>query len=157
MGLSIRTSGSFDKTDRFLLRMLHGEQYRNLDQLAQAGVDALAGATPQDTGLTAASWGYRIVVERGGAKITWFNRNLHEGVPIAVILQYGHGTGTGGYVQGRDYINPAIRPIFDRIAESVWQEVRSLWRASTTALSRWSSRAQDFSVALRQLYLHWRH
>jgi len=142
MGLTISDSGSFDNTDKFLGKMSRGDIYRNLDNFARTGVAALRSATPVDSGITASSWGYEVTKDRGGATITWTNSHLHEGVNIAIIIQYGHGTGTGGYVQGRDYINPAIQPIFDRIAEGVWREVTSaLWRASTTESSGWPSRA----------------
>jgi hypothetical protein len=123
MPIHITTSGSFNNTERFLGKIVKGDIFRNLEPLAQRGVAALAANTPQDTGVTAASWGYRIEVDLTGARITWFNTHVIEGVPIAIILEYGHGTGTGGYVQGRDYINPAIKPIFDDIANHVWQEV----------------------------------
>jgi hypothetical protein len=87
------------------------------------GVDALANATPVESGLTAQSWYYEVESGGGRHRITWKNRNVNQGVPIAIILQYGHGTGTGGYVAGRDYINPAIRPAFEKIADEVWKEV----------------------------------
>lgn len=87
------------------------------------GVDALSAATPVDTGKTAASWGYVITRTSDTATITWTNSNVNNGVPIALILQYGHGTGTGGYVKGRDYIKPAIRPVFDELANELWKEV----------------------------------
>jgi hypothetical protein len=90
------------------------------------GVDALAKATPSESGLTAKSWGYRIYRNRNSTGIEWYNSNENNGVNIAILLQYGHGTGTGGYVSGQDYINPAIRPIFDRIAEDVWKKVTSV-------------------------------
>lgn len=87
------------------------------------GVQALSQATPQDSGLTASSWSYEILKQNGNYTIVWINTNVHSGVSVAVLIQYGHGTGTGGYVQGRDYINPAIQPIFDRIANDVWKVV----------------------------------
>lgn len=100
--------------------------YRALNQYAKQGVDALASVTPVESGATAASWSYEIQIRGGSASIFWTNSHLDPaGTPIAVMLQYGHGTGTGGYVQGRDYINPAIRPIFDQIANAVWKEVTS--------------------------------
>jgi len=100
-----------------------GIQFNNLDRYGQAGVDALSSATPLDSGETASSWGYRIKKRKNSVVIEWTNSNVVDGVPIAVILQYGHGTRNGGYVQGRDYINPAIRSIFDQIAADVWKEV----------------------------------
>lgn len=123
MEIGIRTTGSWDKTQNWLDRLLRGEVYAALDRYGQEGADALARATPQDSGKTAASWGYRVTRDKGGARIEWFNDNVNDGVNIAVIIQYGHGTGTGGYVVGRDYINPTMRPIFDKIAENVWKEV----------------------------------
>jgi hypothetical protein len=98
----------------------------DLDKYGREGVAALASATPVDSGLTASSWYYEIVRTNGSVTINFNNSNIQNGVPIAVILQYGHATGTGGYVQGRDYINPAIRPIFDRIANDAWREVTKL-------------------------------
>lgn len=94
-----------------------------LERYAQEGVSALASATPVDSGTTANSWGYEIEYSGESATIYWTNTNANKGVVIAVILQYGHGTGTGGYVQGRDYINPAMRPVFDQIADAAWREV----------------------------------
>ena len=94
-----------------------------LEKYGQMGVEALRSATPVDSGKTAECWGYEISVRKEGATIHWTNTNQNKGVYIAVILQYGHGTGTGGYVQGIDYINPAIRPVFDKIAEEAWMEV----------------------------------
>lgn len=87
------------------------------------GVNALSNATPVESALTASSWYYEVESRRGYHSIRWYNSNVNQGVPIAIILQYGHGTGTGGYVRGRDYINPAIRPVFDQIANEVWKEV----------------------------------
>lgn len=115
--------GDFGKTLRFLNRNLKDDHMSNLDRYAQMGVDALRSATPIDSGKTADSWYYEIKKSLFGLRIIWGNRNLNDGVPIAVILQYGHGTGTGGYVEGTDYINPAIKPIFDEIADAVWKEV----------------------------------
>ena len=96
-----------------------------LEQYGQAGAEALASATPVDSGKTAASWGYEIEETPGGVSIYWTNSNIQDGVNIAVILQFGHGTGTGGYVRGIDYINPALRPIFEQIADKAWKEVTS--------------------------------
>lgn len=119
----ITLSGSTKNTQDFLSKMSRGVQYSNIESLAQKGVSALAAATPVDSGLTSASWGYEITKSNKGVKIEWINTNSEGGVNVAVILQYGHGTGTGGYVQGRDYINGAIRPIMEQIAEAVWREV----------------------------------
>ena len=94
-----------------------------LDKYGRVGVDALSSATPSDSGLTASSWSYEIEHSSSSAVIKFTNSNINKGVPIAIILQYGHGTGTGGWVQGRDYINPAIQPIFDKIVQDAWKEV----------------------------------
>lgn len=115
--------GSFDKTFAFLKRN-RKLNLRDFEKFGQAGVDALRQATPKDSGLTADSWYYEIVDSDGQLAIQWLNRNVVDGwCNIAVILQYGHATGTGGYVEGRDYINPALRPIFDKIAKRAWEEV----------------------------------
>lgn len=123
--IRFRHKGDLKKTEEFLRKASRWNFYSNLDALAQRGVDALANSTPTDSGATAASWSYE--VERNGSSVTirWLNSNVNKGVNIAIILQYGHGTGTGGYVEGRDYINPAIQPIFDQIAADVWREVTS--------------------------------
>lgn len=92
-----------------------------LEECGREGVAALSAATPVESSLTANSWDYEIRSTSNGYQIDWINTNVHEGVPIAVILQYGHGTGRGGYVQGRDYINPAMRPIFDKLADKAWK------------------------------------
>lgn len=123
MKISWSTSGSFGRTEKFLNRITSGNIYRSLQPLAARGTAALRGATPVDSGVTANSWSHEVVVSGRGATISWKNTNTNGGVNIAIILQYGHGTGTGGYVAGRDYINPAIRPIFDEIANAVWREV----------------------------------
>lgn len=123
MGVVFIHKGDLKKTKKFLDRMSKRDFLKNLDRLAKEGVDALSSATPIDSGLTASSWGYEIHSSGSDCEIVWTNTNINDGVPIAIILQYGHGTGTGGYVEGRDYINPAIRPVFDRIAEDVWKEV----------------------------------
>lgn len=121
-----KVSGSFNATYKFLDKLANGDIYKHLDSYAQAGVRALASATPKESGLTANSWSYVIEANPRKYKITWINTNVSSGVNIAIILQYGHGTGTGGYVSGIDYINPAIKPIFDRIADQVKTEVRAL-------------------------------
>ena len=123
--IKIKQSGNFNNTERFFKRAQKMDFYRNLEKYARAGVAALASATPVNTGLTATSWDYEIRKEKNKISIYWTNSNIQNGVPIAVILQYGHGARRGGYVQGRDYINPAIRPIFDEIAENAWKEVTS--------------------------------
>ena len=110
----------------FLERAKETVHLGDLDKYGREGVAALASATPKDTGLTAASWSYRIEQRNGSATIAFYNSNIQNGVPIAIILQYGHGTRNGGWVQGRDYINPAIQPVFDKIAENAWREVTKL-------------------------------
>ena len=121
--ITIRHRGSLSKTTQFLERAKHAVRLADLDKYGREGVAALASATPFDSGLTANSWYYEITYDKSGAKIAFNNSNVNDGVPIAIILQYGHGTGTGGWVQGRDYINPAIQPIFDRIVNEAWREV----------------------------------
>ena len=121
--IRITTKGDFNNTFRFLNKMSKFQINKILEKYGQMGVEALRSATPIDSGKTAESWGYEISVGKEGATIHWTNTNQNKGVYIAVILQYGHGTGTGGYVQGIDYINPAIRPVFDQIAEAAWMEV----------------------------------
>jgi hypothetical protein len=117
--------GDFRQTEKFL-RNAKNRSYRDvLEQLGQKGVNALANATPVDSGKTASSWSYSIEESSGSIAIVWSNSNVNKGLNIAVLLQYGHGTRNGGYVQGRDYINPAIQPIFDEIANRAWKEVVS--------------------------------
>ena len=125
MRVKFEVSGGFTKTERFLNRMKRREYLNVFDEFGRDGVQALRNATPVDSGATAEAWDYEIKRTRNYTEIVWTNSNINDGVPIAVILQYGHGTGTGGYVQGRDYINPAIRPIFDKIAEKAWKVVTS--------------------------------
>lgn len=121
----IKQKGDFSKTEKFL-NFIKGEQYLNkLAEFGQRGVEALSQATPKDTGKTAASWAYEIEKNDTTTTIRWINTNVVEYVNIALILQYGHGTRNGGYVSGRDYINPALRPIFDGMAEQAWKEVRN--------------------------------
>lgn len=119
----ITESGNFDKTEKFLKRIANREIFKSLSKYGQRGVNALAAATPIESGRTASSWSYEVEMGSDSYSIIWSNDHTNQGVNIAVILQYGHGTGTGGYVQGRDYINPAMRPIFDQIAEEAWREV----------------------------------
>ena len=125
MRVKFEVSGGFTKTERFLNRMKRREYLNVLDEFGRDGVQALRNATPVNSGATAEAWDYEIKRTRNYTEIVWTNSNINDGVPIAVILQYGHGTGTGGYVQGRDYINPVIRPIFDKIAEKAWKVVTS--------------------------------
>lgn len=124
--ISFRQKGDFSKLTKYLEKVKEGFDVGILDKYGQAGVRALASATPVDTGLTANSWYYKIEKSKGSVSIAFYNSNIQNGVPIAVILQYGHGTKNGGWVQGRDYINPAIRPIFDAIVEDAWKEVTKI-------------------------------
>lgn len=124
--ITIRHKGDFSKTSKFLSSASNRDYLKVLDKYGRAGVAALASATPVDSGITAASWYYTIERGSGSTKLVFGNANVNNGVSIAIILQYGHGTGTGGWVQGRDYINPAVQPIFDQIAEDAWREVTRL-------------------------------
>ena len=105
--------------------MSEQDNFKTLDRFGRQGVAALSAATPVDSGETAASWYYEITRTKSSWTITFNNSHMVGGVPLAILLQYGHGTGTGGYVQGRDYINPAIQPVFDRIADEAWKAVTS--------------------------------
>ena len=124
--ITFRHKGDFSKLTRFLERAKEVVHLGVLDKYGREGVVALASATPVDSGLTASSWYYEISNANGTARLDFYNSNINDGVPIAIILQYGHGTGTGGWVEGRDYINPAIQPIFDKIANDAWREVTKL-------------------------------
>lgn len=118
-------SGNFNNTERFLNKMKNAEMYRELNRLGEQGVRALSAATPVRSGKTAASWDFETKISTSKAELIWTNSNVNNGVNVAIIIQYGHGTGTGGYVQGIDYINPAMRPVFESIADSVWKVVTS--------------------------------
>ena len=118
--------GDFSKLTSFLEKTKEVVKLGNLDKYGKAGVEALSSATPIESGLTASSWYYKIENKDGKASINFYNSNIQNGVPIAIILQYGHGTGTGGWVEGKDYINPAIQPIFDKIVNDAWKEVTKL-------------------------------
>lgn len=124
--ISFRHKGNLSKTTNFLERVRKTVKGIDLDKYGQLGVSALASATPVDTGLTANSWYYEIVSSNETTTINFNNSNIQNGVPIAIILQYGHGTRNGGWVAGKNYINPAIQPIFDKIAEDAWREVTKL-------------------------------
>ena len=121
--ITFRQKGDFSKLTRYLEKVKEAVRLGDLDKYRRVSVAALKSATPIDSGLTAESWYYEITNKDGSATISFYNSNIQNGVPIAIILQYGHGTGTGGWVQGRDYINPAIQPIFDKIANEAWREV----------------------------------
>lgn len=123
--ISFELSGSFKNVDAFLAKMSKEDIFAQLNQYGSQGVAALRSATPVDSGETAAAWSYQVKKSRGSYSITWTNSHMAGSAPVAILLQYGHGTGTGGYVQGRDYINPAIKPIFDAIADNVWKAVTS--------------------------------
>lgn len=121
--ISVRQKGDFSNLSRYFEKVKGGVRPGDLEKYGREGVAALASATPVESGLTASSWYYTIESGNGSTTIAFHNSNIQKGVPIAIILQYGHGTGTGGWVQGRDYINPAIQPLFDRIANDAWKEV----------------------------------
>lgn len=124
--VSISSSGSTDNLERFLKEMKANSMFDALDSIAQRGVDALASATPQRTGLSAGSWSYKITTTASGCEISWYNHDVDEtGVPIVLLIQYGHGTGTGGYVAAYDFINPVTQEIFDDIENAVWKAVQS--------------------------------
>lgn len=123
---SLTSRGSFKNTEKFLRMISDGDIFSYLDHYGQQGADALAAATPVESGLTASSWSYEILKTKSSYSIVWGNTNVENGTPVAILLQYGHGTGTGGYVEGYDYINPALQPIFDQIAIDVWKAVTSL-------------------------------
>lgn len=122
--IKLSTSGSFSKTEKFLKSMLNKDHLSALQQYGEMGVKALASATPVESGHTANSWVYSVEQKGGRYTITWSNTHVEDGVNIAIILSYGHGTGTGGWVAGKNYINPAIQPIMDKIADDVWEKVR---------------------------------
>lgn len=116
-------TGSFKNTEDFLKAAVSSQLFSRLESYGREGVAALSRATPVDSGLTASSWSYEVVNKRGRHSIIFHNSHNPSGRPVAILIQYGHGTGTGGYVQGRDYINPVILPLFDRIADDVWKAV----------------------------------
>lgn len=124
--ITFRHKGNFNKLTVFLEKADRTARLKDLDKYGREGVAALASATPVDTGLTASSWYYEIERQNGVVALNFCNSNVNNGIPIAIILQYGHGTRNGGWVEGRDYINPAIQPIFDRIANDAWREVTKL-------------------------------
>lgn len=121
--ITFKHKGDFSRTSKFLQKAKNINKTIDLDTYGRQGVAALASATPVDTGLTASSWSYKIKRTNNTTSIEFYNSNIQNGVPIAIILQYGHGTRNGGWVEGRDYINPAIQPIFDKIVDNAWKEV----------------------------------
>lgn len=123
MRVTVSSKGSSDSTEKWLASIASGSIFQALDRFGQQGVEALRAATPEDTTNTANCWEYEIVRDGKSYSIIWNNTNIQDGRPIAILLQYGHATRTGGYVEGRDYINPALKPIFDKMADQVWKEV----------------------------------
>lgn len=121
--ISVKQRGNFEKTEKLLKKSLGRDYLSILEGFGRQGVVSLSASTPIDSGLTATSWSYEIIQNKDGISIVWKNSNINKGVNIAIILQYGHGTRNGGYVSGRDYINPALRPIFDKMADAAWKEV----------------------------------
>lgn len=124
--IKFKQKGDFSKLTNFLEKAKGAIKISTLDKYGKEGVAALSSATPKDSGLTASSWYYEIVNNNGSITLEFKNSNIQNGVPIAIILQYGHGTRNGGWVQGQDYINPAVKPIFDKIAKEAWKEVTKL-------------------------------
>ena len=124
--ISFRQKGDFSKLDRYFEKLREAAKIGVLDKYGRAGVKALSSATPTRTGVTAASWSYKINRKNGSVSLNFYNSNINEGVPIAIIIQNGNGTGTGGWVEGIDYINPAIQPLFKQLADDAWKEVTSI-------------------------------
>ena len=124
--ITFRHKGDLSKAQRYLERVKGAARLGILDKYGREGVNALASATPIESGETASSWSYEVTHDSRGATLTFSNSHINQGVVIAIILQYGHGTGTGGWVEGRDYINPAIQPVFDKLANEAWKEVTKL-------------------------------
>lgn len=124
--ISFRQKGDFSKLNRYFEKLKEATKISILDKYGRAGVEALSSATPTRTGVTAASWSYKINRKNGSVSLDFYNSNINKGVPIAIIIQYGHGTGTGGWVEGIDYINPAIQPLFKKLADDAWKEVTSI-------------------------------
>lgn len=123
MGFSVNSPGNFNKTRDWFKQVLGKDIYSDLDSLARVGVDALSQATPVDTGLAQSSWYYDIQEDSTRITINWRNDNIEDGASVVLLVQYGHGTRGGGYVAGRDFINPAIQPVMDMIEENVWEKV----------------------------------
>lgn len=121
--ITVKHSGSFKRTEKFLKKMSRSDFRAALEAYGEAGVQALAEATPKDSGETAASWSYEIRPVENGVKIYWKNSNVNDGVNVAILIQYGHGTRQGAYVEGIDYINPAIQPVIDKLSKAIWEEV----------------------------------
>jgi len=124
--IKFRHKGSFHNTELFLDRTKKINYRLILEKYAREGIEVLRSATPKDTGATSDSWNFEILTGKSGFTITWTNSHIEDGVPVVILLQYGHGTRSGTFVEGRDFINPAMRPLFDKIAENLWKEVTSL-------------------------------
>ena len=124
--IRLKQKGDFSKVTGYLEKLKSYMKMSILDKYGREGVQALASATPVDSGKTASSWTYEATISGDSASLTFSNTNVNKGVPIAIVLQYGHGTRNGGYVQGRDYINPAIQPVFDKMAQEIWKEVTTV-------------------------------
>jgi hypothetical protein len=123
--ITLSSSGDFSKTKKFLKKLSSNDLFVNLNKYGKMGVNALEKYTPEESGLTSESWGYRIINSKTNPGIEWYNTNTNDGVNVAILIQYGHGTGTGGYVEGIDYINPAIRPVFEKIVNDIWRQVKA--------------------------------
>lgn len=123
--ISILSKGDQNKIVNGLRKIAQGKIFTELDRYGQVGVSLLSSATPVDSGLSSHSWAYRVIKNINGPGIEWYNTNVVNGTPVVILIQYGHGTGTGGYVQGRDFINPVLRPLFDQIANDIWKKVKS--------------------------------
>lgn len=121
--IKFKQTGSFKNTEKFFKTIGGGDYFKGLDYYAQAGVDALQKSTPRDTGKTAESWSYSIDKTKSGVTISWNNSNINDGVNIALIIQYGHAMPSGYYIEGVDYINPALQPLFELMGKKVWEEV----------------------------------
>lgn len=121
--ISIEATGSFKRTQEFLNQMTKGTFFSTLGHYGALGVSALASATPVDSNLTATSWTYEVVIKEGKYSIIWHNTNVESGIPVAILIQYGHATRNGGWIEGRDYINPVIQPLFDQITSDFWKQV----------------------------------
>lgn len=123
MLFNVHSDPKFPKTDKWFSNLLKVPNLSKFERYGQLGVEALSAATPMDTGETARSWEYEVTKADGQIKVSFYNTNVNKGVNIAIILQYGHGTGTGGWVEGIDYINPAVQPVLEALAEEAWKEV----------------------------------
>ncbi len=121
--ITFRQRGDFSRVTRYLVKIKDPALFSVLDRFGEMGVNALKASTPTESGETADAWSYRVEQDAKSIRLAFYNSNSNQGVPIAIILQYGHGTGTGGWVEGRDYINPALQPVFDALADQVWEEV----------------------------------